>query len=158
MFLGIRCGVQARSIRFRRRSGFARPYMAVLSCLMRLTVPSTAPELWSRVSPATTASRSRRSPAVNDRSVGRSGVDGADPLDERVLVAGQVLDHPGEPGDVPDGGVQLGAAVPDRVQPRPVGRVEVAREDGDPAGDLPHRRRRRAWVCECGCVETAERS
>ena len=29
---------------------------------MRLTVPSTAPELYCRVSPATTASRSRRSP------------------------------------------------------------------------------------------------
>src|SRR5450631_971192 len=66
--LGIRCGVQARSIRLRRRSGLARPYIAVLSCLMRFTVPSTAPELYSRVSPATTASRSRRKPAVNERS------------------------------------------------------------------------------------------
>ena len=52
-------GVQARSMSLRRRSGFARPYIAALSCLMRFTVPSTAPELYSRVSPATTASRSR---------------------------------------------------------------------------------------------------
>ena len=124
----------------RRRSGFARPYIAVLSCLMRLTVPSTAPELYCRVSPATTASRSRRSPAVNDRSCGRSASTAPG---ERVLVAGQVLDHPGEPGDVPDGGVQLGAAVPDRLQPRRIVRLEVARETGDPASDLPHRRRRR---------------
>jgi len=32
---------QARRISLRRRSGFARPYIAVLSCMMRFTVPST---------------------------------------------------------------------------------------------------------------------
>jgi len=48
-----------------------------------------------------------------------------DTFGERVLVAGQVLDHPGEPGDVPDGGVQLGAAGADRVQPPSIVRLEV---------------------------------
>jgi len=36
---------QASSISLRSRSGFARPYIAAFSCLTRLTVPSTAPEL-----------------------------------------------------------------------------------------------------------------
>jgi hypothetical protein len=67
---GFRC--QVKSIRLRSRSGFARPYIDVLICLMRLTVPSTGPELYCRVSPATTASWSRRTPAVNERSTGRS--------------------------------------------------------------------------------------
>jgi len=75
------------------------------------------------VSPATTASGSRRRPVVNDRRAGQVGVDRTDPFGERVLVAGQVLDHPGEPGHVPDGGVQLGAALPDRVQPHRVVRA-----------------------------------
>jgi hypothetical protein len=53
---------------------------------------------------------------VNDRRArpGQVGVDRTDPPDQRVLVAGQVLDHPGEPGHVPDGSVQLRAALPDR--------------------------------------------
>jgi hypothetical protein len=96
---------------------------------------------------------------VNDRRVGRSGVDGAHPFGERVLVAGQVLDHPGEPGNMPDGGVQLGAADPERAQPRRIVRLEVPRKTGDPAGDLPHRRR--PWVRrqprERGRVDAAQR-
>src|SRR5258706_663207 len=55
-------GQVARRIRFRSRSVLARPYICRLSILMRLTVPSTAPELQAWVSPATTASKSLRSP------------------------------------------------------------------------------------------------
>ena len=114
------------------------------------------------VSLATTASGSRRRPVVNDRRAGKSAstVDRTDPFGERVLVAGQVLDHPGEPGHVPDGGVQLGAAGADGVHPHRVVRVEVAGQAGDPPGDLPHRRRRRArrQLRECGRVQAAQRS
>jgi hypothetical protein len=52
--------------------GFRASIHRHLELLMRFTVPSTAPELYFRVRPATTASRSRRSPAVNERSTGRS--------------------------------------------------------------------------------------
>ena len=38
---------------WRSRSGLARPHIAALSCLTRLTMPSTAPELKLMVGPAT---------------------------------------------------------------------------------------------------------
>jgi len=63
---------------------------------------------------------------VNDRRAGRSASTAPIHFGERILVAGQLLDHPSEPGHVPDGGVQLGAALPDRVQPHGSIRVEVA--------------------------------
>jgi hypothetical protein len=69
------------------------------------------------------------------------GVDGAHPLGERVLGAGQILDHPSEAGDVPDGGVQLGTAGADCLQKHRIGWVEVTRKAGDPTGDLAHCRR-----------------
>ncbi len=53
-----------RRTRFRRRSKFARPYICLLIILMRLTWPSTGPELWGRVRPAVTASRSRSRPVA----------------------------------------------------------------------------------------------
>ena len=115
---------------------------------MRFTVPSTATELYSRVSPAT-ARRPRRpgrgaNPAVNERSTGQVRVDGAHPPGERVLVAGQILNHPSEAGDVPHGGVQLGTAHPDCMQKHRIGWVKPTRKAGDPAGDLAHCRR--LWV------------
>jgi len=68
----------------RRRSGFARPYIAVLSCLMRFTVPSTAPELYSRISPATSVQVAAQpgGERVQHRQV---GVDGAHPLGDLHL-------------------------------------------------------------------------
>lgn len=39
----------------RRRSKLARPNICRFSILILLTVPSTAPELWDKVSPAVTA-------------------------------------------------------------------------------------------------------
>ncbi len=62
----------------------SRPYIAALSCLMRSTAPSTAPEVYSKVSPATcrTAASSsgqrpriarRRFASVGSRRPGRAG-------------------------------------------------------------------------------------
>jgi hypothetical protein len=45
----------ASRMRLRSRSNLARPYICLLIILMRLTVPSTVPELWKRVSPLQTA-------------------------------------------------------------------------------------------------------
>ncbi len=45
----------ASRMRLRSRSNLARPYICLLIILMRLTVPSTVPELWERVSPLRTA-------------------------------------------------------------------------------------------------------
>jgi hypothetical protein len=42
--------------RLRSRSNPARPYICLLSILIRFTLPSTAPELCSKVRPLTTAS------------------------------------------------------------------------------------------------------
>ena len=64
--------VQDSSISFLSRSGFARPSSCIFRALILWTVPSTAPELYGNVSPAMTASRSRRSPRVNGRNAGRS--------------------------------------------------------------------------------------
>ena len=50
--------------------GLARPYICRLSILMRLTWPSTAPELQGRLSPLVTASWSARSPVTKERSPG----------------------------------------------------------------------------------------
>jgi len=66
------CDVQASKMSFLSRSWLARPNSCILRALILLTVPSTAPELYGNVSPAMTASRSRRSPRVNDRNAGRS--------------------------------------------------------------------------------------
>jgi len=43
-------------------------------------------------------------------------IDGGHPRGQCVLVAGQVLDHPGEAGNMLDGDVDLGASGPDRLQ------------------------------------------
>ncbi len=71
MVIGV-CDVQDSRRSFMSRSSFARPNSCILRALILLTVPSTAPELYGRVSPAVTASRSRRSPRVNERNAGRS--------------------------------------------------------------------------------------
>ena len=71
MVTGVR-DVQDSSISFLSRSWLARPNSCILRALILLTVPSTAPELYGNVSPAVTASRSRRIPRVNERSAGRS--------------------------------------------------------------------------------------
>jgi hypothetical protein len=63
--------------RVRSRSKLARPNIWRFNILILLTVPSTRPELCSRVSPARTASWSRRSPAVNRCSSGRSSASTA---------------------------------------------------------------------------------
>ena len=124
----------------RSRSGFARPYIAALSCLMRLTVPSTAPELYSRVRPATTASRSRRKPDGERAQRRQVRVDSTHPPGEGVLVAGQILDHPGEPGHTVNCRVDLGTAGADRAKSFTIDWVETPRKTGNPPGDLPHRR------------------
>jgi hypothetical protein len=49
-------GRQLSRTRSRSRSKLARPYICLLIILMRLTCPSTAPELWVRVRPLRTAS------------------------------------------------------------------------------------------------------
>jgi hypothetical protein len=85
------------------------------------------------------------------------GVDGADPLGQRVLVTGQVLDHPGESGDVPDGGVQLGAAGSDRLHAFSILRFEITWQAGDPAGDRPYRGWHRP-LRELGRIQAAQRS
>ncbi len=63
------------------------------------------------------------------------------PPGQRVLVAGAVLDHPGEAGHMPDGSVDLGASGPYCLQTRLVSGVQMAGQAGDPSGDLAHRRR-----------------
>jgi hypothetical protein len=60
-----------RRTRFRRRSNFARPYICRLIVLMRLTFPSTPPELRVMVSPLTTAAWSFLRPVVKERRAGR---------------------------------------------------------------------------------------
>jgi hypothetical protein len=55
----------ASRTRFRSRSNPARPYICRLIIFMRLTPPSTAPELWARVKPLRTAASSRRRPLTN---------------------------------------------------------------------------------------------
>jgi hypothetical protein len=67
-------GQRVSRIRLRRRSNLARPYICRLIILMRLTLPSTAPELWAVVSPAMTASQSRLRPAVKEFRSGWSSV------------------------------------------------------------------------------------
>jgi hypothetical protein len=44
-FCGVHLGQAAIRMRLRSRSNFARPYICRLIILMRLTVPSTGPEL-----------------------------------------------------------------------------------------------------------------
>lgn len=61
----------AKRTRFRRRLKPARPNIWRLSILMRLTCPSTTPELQGRVRPATTASWSRSMPAARVWRPGR---------------------------------------------------------------------------------------
>jgi len=68
-------------------------------------------------------------------------IDGGHPCGQLVLIAGQVLDHASESGHMVDGGVDLGASGPYRLQSCIVGGVEMAGQAGDPCGDLPHRRR-----------------
>jgi hypothetical protein len=54
-------------------------------------------------------------------------VDGTHPSGECVLVTGQVLDHPGDPGTVADCGVQFGTAGADRSQLLILGWFETPR-------------------------------
>ena len=49
---------QQSKIRLRNRLKPARPYICLFNILMRLTLPSTGPELKGRLSPAVTAARS----------------------------------------------------------------------------------------------------
>jgi hypothetical protein len=70
------CGYAGWRITRLRRSGkLARPYICLLIIL--LTVPSTLPELYGRVSPFMTASLSFRIPVANERSSGWSSASTA---------------------------------------------------------------------------------
>jgi hypothetical protein len=59
----------ARRMRFRSRSGLARPNICRFNILILLTVPSTRPELHGVLRPAMTASRSLASPLANEVSL-----------------------------------------------------------------------------------------
>ena len=71
-FCGVHLGQAAIRMRLRSRSNFARPYICRLIILMRLTVPSTGPELSCRVRPLSTAVRPRCRPAAKECRCGRS--------------------------------------------------------------------------------------
>ena len=93
----------------RSRSNLALPYSWRLSVLMRLMVPSTAPELEGRVSPLIIAAWSRMSPVAKKRRWG-----GRQPRpwrsrrpDDRRAGRPQL----GDPGDVAGEGVHGRAAV-----------------------------------------------
>jgi hypothetical protein len=77
--------------------------------LSRLTLPSVAPELWGRLSPAVTAARSWRIPAAKVCSSGwSSGVHLLEPAGQ-VLFSGALGHHLGEAGHMLGEAVQLGA-------------------------------------------------
>ena len=87
-------GHSVSRMRLRSRSGLARPNIWRLSILMRLTWPSTMPLFQRWLSPAVTASWSRRNPATNDRSAGCSSASAAAiqdsrfwPCSEHIMVA-----------------------------------------------------------------------
>src|SRR5262249_21590410 len=67
----------ARMTRLRSRSKLARPYIWRLIILIRLTLPSTAPELCGRVRPLSTAAWSWLSPVVKERRSGWSSASTA---------------------------------------------------------------------------------
>jgi hypothetical protein len=76
------------------------------------------------------------------RDAGQAGGAGvADPL--REVLAGELGDHDSERPDLAGGGLQLGAAFEDGIEPGPVVLGEGVRVAGDPAGDVPDGRRGR---------------
>ena len=117
--------VQDTRISFLSRSCFARPNSCVFRALILLTVPSTGPELHCWVRPAVTAAMSRRSPTMNDLNVGRSWSTAAIHC-VSLSWSPEVLDHAGETGDMPNHGIDLGTAGPDRPHSRLVRGAEVA--------------------------------
>ena len=100
----------------RRRDRPARPNIWRLIILMWFTRPSTGPELQFMVRPLVTASRSCSSPLANHDDAGQAGVaGGGHPL--RQALTGQLGDHGGEGADEVRCGLELGAAVQDRLEP-----------------------------------------
>src|ERR1700733_382831 len=109
-------------MRRRSRSGPARPYICRLSILMRLTWPSTEPELHRRLRPLVTASWSARRPVTKERSAGS-------PVAAAALVhkGGEGADAGGDRGELGRGGE-------DGVQAGLVGVGEIGGAGHDPAG------------------------
>lgn len=107
----------------------------------RFTAPSVPSELRSRVSPAVTASRSRsRWRAKPVRPGSWLAVDGVDSGGKRSAEAAG--EHLAEVTDMPGGGIQSGAAGQDDLQGSTVLLAQGRGMAGEPAGHLPHRRRR----------------
>jgi hypothetical protein len=105
----------------------ARPNICLLIISMRLSCPSTCPELQPRVSPALTASQSLRSPAANVRSSGRALFSASRYLSGELVLAAAVDEHLGEPADELAGGVQVGAPAAQLGEQVALGGGEVVR-------------------------------
>jgi hypothetical protein len=107
--------------------------------LMRLTLPSTGPELKGRLSPAVTAARSAVRP-VAKRLMPGSAACSAAVIHAVVRFAVQMGHHVGEGADQFGSGSQLRAAVQDLLELLGVAVDEVVRMPADPS-HLPHRPR-----------------
>jgi len=130
----------ARMTRLRSRSKLARPYIWRLIILIRLTLPSTAPELWGRVRPLSTAAWFLSEPGGEGAQVGLViDLGGGDPGVEAVAVAaGEDL---GELGDVACEGIQVGAAGPHVFELDLLVFVQGGGVAQDPARHVPGRGR-----------------
>jgi hypothetical protein len=119
----------------------ARPYICRLIILMRLTLPSNAPELWGRVMPAVTAARSRRRVRANAASAGRvsAGFHRGDPGRETVAV--ELDQEAGEVADVGGQSVRSGLRGQDAFQRGVVVGVEPVGPGHDPPAGLADGRR-----------------
>jgi hypothetical protein len=123
--------------------------------MMRLTPPSTAPELYGKLKPLTTASRSRLSPAVNEcRSGSRSAWTVAIHL---WKFAAQPSHHLGERCEVTGDGIQVRAADQYLLQLELLVDVEAGGMARHPACHLADLgRHRRWWQCAAQLAKRAQ--
>ncbi|GAA0577327.1 hypothetical protein GCM10010172_72560 [Paractinoplanes ferrugineus] len=107
---------------------------------MRLTLPSTGPELKFKLSPAVTAATSAVRPPAKRLMPGKRSLFGrGDPRGEPFAV--QVGHHVGERTHQIDSGTQLRAPVENALKLLGVATDEVVRVSAHPAGHLPDRER-----------------
>ena len=126
---------QLSRTRRRRRSKLARPYICRLIILMRLTCPSTAPELWARVRPVADGVVVGFNAA--DEGVQFGLVVDLDRRDPRVEVLAVAFgEHLGEGCDVDGEPIQIGTGLPNVLQGRGFAVVEGVGVAQDEVGDL----------------------
>ncbi|MEV7630712.1 hypothetical protein [Actinoplanes sp. NPDC089786] len=113
-----------------------------MSILIRLTLPSTGPELKGKLRPAVTAARSAVRPVAKRLMPGNAALLGCgDPRSETFAV--QMGHHVSEGADQFDSGSQFWAAFQDLLKLLGVAVDEVVRVPADPSRHLPHRPRAR---------------